>query len=178
MLFPSSLLVALSTSLRVSATQLLADPGVGGPPVEVVHLYYDEWPTGIAVSASGRLFSNYPPALDGTNTRYTVAELKENNTEVPFPNVEINSPPGGQINYTTTPPTGANYQNYLIGVQSVVIDSADRLWILDTGRASTPDGMMVSASYGGPKLLGVDLSNNTIFKTSDNDRKFRMKENY
>lgn len=67
---------------------------------------------------------------------------------------------GGAINYTTTPPSkscalpvppgdvvsdqlnsaGANYQNYLIGVQSVVIDPIDRLWILDTGRVYTPDG--------------------------------------
>lgn len=35
---------------------------------------------------------------------------------------------------------GANYQDYLIGVQSVVIDPIDRLWILDTGRVFTPDG--------------------------------------
>lgn len=37
-------------------------------------------------------------------------------------------------------PAGANYQNYLIGVQSVVIDAKDRLWILDTGRVFAPDG--------------------------------------
>ena len=61
--------------------------------------------------------------------------------------------------------TGANYQNYLIGVQSVVIDSLDRLWILDTGRPATPDGTTVAASYGGPKLIGVNLSNDTIFQT-------------
>lgn len=22
------------------------DPGVAGPPLEIVHLYYDQWPTG------------------------------------------------------------------------------------------------------------------------------------
>lgn len=120
---------------------------------------------GIAVAADGRMFSNYPPALDPGDQQYTVAELKGNSTEVPYPNAEINSPPGGRINYTTTPPTGANYQNYLIGVQSVVVDPANRLWILDTGRAATADGTMVPASYGGPKLIGVDLTNNTIFKT-------------
>lgn len=67
---------------------------------------------------------------------------------------------------TLTPPkTGANYQNYLIGVQSVVIDSKDRLWILDTGRASTPGGVNVQASVGGPKLIGVNLQNNSVFQT-------------
>lgn len=46
-----------------------------------------------------------------------------------------------------------------------MIDSADRLWILDTGRALTPNGTLVGATYGGPKLLGVDLSTNEVIKT-------------
>lgn len=71
----------------------------------------------------------------------------------------------GAINYTTNPATGANYENYLIGVQSVVIDPLDRLWLLDTGRAAMPNGTNVYSSVGGPKLIGVNLSNNTIFKT-------------
>lgn len=37
------------------------------------------------------------------NTKYTVAELNSKNTETPYPSVEINSPPGGSINYTTVP---------------------------------------------------------------------------
>jgi sugar lactone lactonase YvrE len=126
---------------------------------------------GITVSRSGRKFSNYPSGLDpnntntGSNHKYAVAELNSNNTETPYPNAQINNPPGGAINYTTTPPTGANYQNYLIGVQSVVLDPKDRLWILDTGRALTSNGTLVLASYGGPKLIGVDISSGSIIKT-------------
>lgn len=41
----------------------------------------------------------------------------------------------------------------------------DRLWILDTGRALLPDSTLVYASYGGPKLVCVSLSNNTVTKT-------------
>ncbi|KAK4991457.1 hypothetical protein LTR50_001849 [Elasticomyces elasticus] len=155
----------------LSIAQLLKDPGVAGPPLELVHLYYDEFPTGIAVSSAGRMFSNYPGGLDsndtnnGSNGKYTVAELMPNNTETPYPSAEMNNPPGGAINYTTYPPTGANYQQYLIGVQSVVVDPHDRLWILDTGRVSTNNGTLVPASYGGPKLIGVNLSNNTVFQT-------------
>ena len=65
--------------------------------------------SGIAVSSAGRKFSNYPPALDAnntkdaTNSKYTVAELTSYNTEKPYPSIEINSPPGGAINYTTIP---------------------------------------------------------------------------
>nr|XP_036580315.1 major royal jelly protein [Colletotrichum truncatum]KAF6788227.1 major royal jelly protein [Colletotrichum truncatum] len=155
----------------VFAQDLVADSGRAGPPLELLHLYNDQWPTGIAVSSTGRKFSNYPGGLDpnntnnGNNGKYTVAELFGNSIETPYPNVEINSPPGGAINFTTTPPTGANYQDHLIGVQSVVIDSADRLWILDTGRVQTPEGVLVPASVGGPKLVGVDLATNSVFKT-------------
>ena len=120
---------------------------------------------GIAVSSTGRKFSNYPPALDPMDQAYTIAELTTNNTETPYPSAEFNSPPGGRVNYTTYPPTGANYQDYLIGAQSVVVDPADRLWILDTGRVSTSNGTMLTASYGGPKLVGINLSNNSIFTT-------------
>ena len=121
-------------------------------------------PSGIAVSKEGRKYCNYPPALSPEDMAYTVAELTSNTTETPYPNAQINSPPGGRINRTTDPPTGANYQDYFIGVQSVVVDPADRLWILDTGRAATPDGTMVPAAYGGPKLVGIDLKNDSIFQ--------------
>lgn len=84
---------------------------------------------------------------------------------MPYPSVAINNPPGGAVNYTTYPPTAVSYSNYLIGVQSVVIDSADRLWILDTGRVLTENGTLLYATYGGPKLIGVNLQNNSIFQT-------------
>ena len=111
------------------------------------------------------MFSNYARSLDPNNIAYTVAELTTNNTETPYPSAEFNSPPGGAINYSTVPATGANYENYLVGVQSVVIDPKDRLWILDTGRAAMQNGTNVPASVGGAKLVGVNLSNNSIFQT-------------
>ena len=167
----ASLLLAGLTALSCSTAQVIRDPGTGGAPIELVHLFNDEWPTGVAVSSTGRKFANYPGGLDANNTnngnngKYTVAELTGNMTETPYPSMMMNNPPGGAINYTTTPATGANYQNYLIGVQSVVIDSADRLWILDTGRNLEENGTLVTASYGGAKLVGVNLTSNTVFKT-------------
>ncbi|KAF1356518.1 major royal jelly protein-domain-containing protein [Delphinella strobiligena] len=169
MLSLSVLVVALLPWLGTS--QLIQDPGTAGPPLELMHLYYDEWPTGIAVSSTGRMFSNYPSGLDkndtnnGSNNKYTVAELVTNTTEKAYPNADWNNPPGGAINMSTYPPTGANYQNHFIGVQSVVIDSADRLWVLDTGRVMSENGTVVPASYGGPKLVGINLTNNTVFQT-------------
>ncbi|KAK5097660.1 hypothetical protein LTR70_000627 [Exophiala xenobiotica] len=141
---PTSITDALLSSSVAVAQQIAQDPGVRGPPLEITHLYDDQMPTGIAVSESGRLFSNYPSGLDANNTRYQVAELTTNNTETPYPNAEINSPPGGAINYTTYPPTP-----------------------MDLGyRPSTnSNGTLVPASYGGPKLVAVDLATNTINQT-------------
>lgn len=87
--------------LLASSQQLIQDPGKAGPELELVHLYYDQWPTGIAVSSTGRKFSNYPGGLDknntnnGSNGKYTVAELTGNSTEAPYPNADWNNPPGG-----------------------------------------------------------------------------------
>ena len=119
----------------------------------------------IAVSSTGRKFSNYARSLDSTNVAYTVAELHGNDTETPYPSAQINSPPGGAINYSVSPAVGANYENYFIGVQSVVIDPLDRLWVLDTGRAAMSNGTNVPASLGGPKLVGIDLTTNQVIKT-------------
>jgi hypothetical protein len=98
----SNFLVATVSLLPLlTSSQLVEDAGKSGPALELVHLYNDEWPTGIAVSSSGRKFSNYPGALDknntnnGSNGRYTVGELTGYSTEVPYPNAEWNNPPGG-----------------------------------------------------------------------------------
>ena len=41
----------------------------------------------------------------------------------------------------------------------------DRLWILDAGRPSTPSGSGVLSTHGGVKLIGIDLSTNTVITT-------------
>jgi sugar lactone lactonase YvrE len=46
-----------------------------------------------------------------------------------------------------------------VSVQSVVVDPADRLWVLVTGSP-----MLQPTTCGGPKLVGIDLSTNKIIK--------------
>jgi sugar lactone lactonase YvrE len=115
------------------------------------------------------LKTNQPHQPNNTNTanttRYAVAELHPNNTETPYPSLSFNNPPGGAINYTTTPPTSANYADYLIGVQSVVLDPQDRLWILDTGRVLDAEGTLLLASEGGAKLVCVDIATDSVVQT-------------
>ncbi len=157
--------LSLGHGLLSHGQQTARDPGVAGPSIEPMHYYYDEWPTGIAVSSTGRMFSNYPPGLDPMDQNYTVAELTGNTTESPYPSAEYNIPPGGRYNYSTYPPTSASSPDHLVGVQSVVIDAKDRLWILDTGRVALQNGTLLTSAFGGPKLVGIDLSNNSIIKT-------------
>ena len=159
------IILLLGQCLLSLGQETARDPGVAGPSIEPIHYYYDEWPTGIAVSSTGRMFSNYPPGLDPTNQEYTVAELTGNTTESPYPSAEYNTPPGGRYDYSTYPPTSASSPGHLVGVQSVVIDAKDRLWILDTGRAALQNGTLLRSAFGGPKLVGVDLSNDSIIKT-------------
>lgn len=101
--------------------------------------------TGVTVSGDGRIFVNFPRWGDKVN--YTVAEVTNGRT-VPYPNAEIN-----RLNTS-------NPSKSLVSVQSVVVDPQNRLWILDTGSIE-----FGPTSSGGPKLIGVDLKQNRIFKT-------------
>lgn len=119
MYFKKSLIIPIAGITAFALSQQIAqDPGTGGVPIEVVHLYNDEYPQGflyflsvgyvwtstsdrsigIAVSSTGRMFSNYARLLDPNNLAYTVAELTGNNTETPYPSAAINLPPGVRIN--------------------------------------------------------------------------------
>lgn len=48
-LIASALLPALSNA------QVIADPGAAGGPLELVHLYNDQWPTGTQIQFSNAL---------------------------------------------------------------------------------------------------------------------------
>lgn len=112
--------------------------------IESVASFTGPMPTGVTVSQSGRIFVNFPRW--GDKVDYTVAEVKNGRT-VAYPNAQINRPNYNQPDQS------------FISVQSVVIDPQDRLWILDTGSIK-----FGPTSLGGPKLIGVDLKHNRIFK--------------
>jgi sugar lactone lactonase YvrE len=114
--------------------------------LETVHTFDDgPMPTGVAVSASGRIFVNYPRW--GDEVPATVVELRDG-AAVPYPDQAWNSP------------TGDDDRGALVSVQNIVIDPVDRLWILDTGSP-----MFQPTKPGGPKLVGVDLSTDTVVQT-------------
>src|SRR3954451_20958736 len=87
--------------------------------LEVVHVFDDgPMPTGVSVSASGRVFVNYPKW--GDDVPATVTEIVDGKA-VPFPDQSWNDPHGDDD------------PEAFVSVQSIVVDPADRLWVLDTG---------------------------------------------
>ena len=113
--------------------------------LELVATFEGPMPTGVTVSHTGRVFVNFPKW--GDEVDYTVAELRAGQT-VPYPNAAINR-------------TDMRDQaSTLVSVQSVVVDPADRLWILDTGSP-----FHQPTEYGGPKLVCVDLETDRVVQT-------------
>ena len=86
-------------------------------------------------------------ALAASSVDATLVELVDGR-EVPFPTAGINRP------------DTANATERFISIQSAVVDPADRLWALDTGRLNF--GPLIP---GGPKLVGIDLRTNRVART-------------
>jgi len=111
--------------------------------LEVVHTFdAGPMPTGVSVSATGRIFVNFPKW--GDEVPATVVELVEG-VPKPYPSPEWNSPS------SDTDPEA------LVSVQSIVVDPVDRLWILDTGSP-----LFQPTGHGGPKLVCVDLDTDEV----------------
>ncbi len=114
-------------------------------------------PTGVTVSQGRRIFVNFPRW--GDDVPFTVAEVV-NGKAVAYPNAEVNAWPGAKLpNPNAFKDEQAN-QTHFVSVQSVVVDPADRLWVLDTGAPKLKDVVP-----GGAKLVCIDLNTNRVVKT-------------
>jgi sugar lactone lactonase YvrE len=133
-----------------AAEQLPSEEPLG--MLEPVAYFNGAMPTGVTVSQKGRIFVNFPKW--GDEVPFTVAEVRDGKA-VAYPDEAMNQT-------TDTHYVAADNDYYaasLISVQSVVVDPADRLWILDTGSP-----MFQPTKYGGPKLVCVDLETNQVIK--------------
>ncbi|GAC1360147.1 MAG: L-dopachrome tautomerase-related protein [Acidobacteriaceae bacterium] len=125
--------------------------------LETVATFSGPMPTGVTVSRGNRIFVNFPRW--GDDVPFTVAELVHGHA-VPYPSPEINDWPGRNLpNPNAFADEPAN-QTHLVNVQSVVVDPADRLWLLDTGAPR-----LKNIVPGGPKLVCVDLATNKVVRT-------------
>ncbi len=113
--------------------------------LEMVATFDGPMPTGVTVSPAGRIFVNFPRWGDDVSA--TVAEIRDGRA-VPYPDERWNHPgdDGDEAAF--------------VSVQSVVVDPAGRLWVLDTGSP-----MFQPTRPGGPKLVCVDLDTDTVRQT-------------
>ena len=113
--------------------------------LEVVATFDGPMPTGVTVSQDGRIFVNFPRW--GDDPAFTVAELVDGEA-VAYPNAEVNEMDRDQPD------------EHLLSVQSVVVDSDNRLWALDTANPKF-NGVIP----GGAKLVAFDLDTNEPVRT-------------
>jgi sugar lactone lactonase YvrE len=136
--------VSKSEDTIIPAEHLPSEEPLGN--LEPVAHFIGAMPTGVTVSHKGRVFVNFPKW--GDEVSFTVAEVRDGKT-VAYPDEAMNQTDPHDVAATTS----------LVSVQSVVVDPADRLWILDTGSP-----MFQPTKYGGPKLVCVDLEINQVIK--------------
>jgi sugar lactone lactonase YvrE len=140
------------TIIPAAAERLPSEEPMG--MLEPVAYFNGAMPTGVTVSQKGRIFVNFPKW--GDEVPFTVAEIKDGKA-VAYPDEAMNQ----TTDHTHEVAADNNdyYAASLVSVQSVVVDPADRLWILDTGSP-----MFQPTKYGGPKLVCVDLETNQVIK--------------
>jgi hypothetical protein len=171
--YPLFILAILFKFVYALDTILRTDPGIYGPPGEEFHYYTQQWPIGLAVSSTGRLFSCYTRG----NYTFTLGEATNLTHEVPYPSSNLNLSPDDPL-FTTSYnsiPFGSDDSSHLISVQALYItpetsSRPETLWVVDTGRPTitdpaTGESTMPYAQPGGPKIIAISLSNNTIYST-------------
>jgi sugar lactone lactonase YvrE len=153
-----------------SQTILRVDTGSYGPELEEYHYYYDQWPIGLAISSQGRFFVSYTRG----NYSFTLGEAVNKTSELPYPSADLNLPVS-QLNTSWNGiPFGTNNSTGLVSVQALYITPEnprrpETLWVVDTGRPTITDNdgapTMPYAQPGGPKIIGISLSNNSVYAT-------------
>jgi sugar lactone lactonase YvrE len=138
-----ALVACMSLALGAAAASLPSERTIGR--IEAVFAFRGSMPTGVTVASNGRIFVNFPRW--GDDVPFTVGEIRDGKV-VAYPDAAINKADSGHPGDT------------LISVQSVVVDAANRLWILDTAAPS-----FVEPLAGGAKLVAVDLATNKVVKT-------------
>ncbi|KAI5917580.1 major royal jelly protein-domain-containing protein [Camillea tinctor] len=153
-----------STFSTTGSRNVRIDTGTYGPPVEEYHYFYDQWPIGLAVSKTGRVFTCY---TRGTYN-YTLGEVVNETAEAPYPNLELNTPPDGLYSETNGIMFGSSDSSHFISVQALYVTPDDTLWVLDSGRPTINQSSRPSSTYaapGGPKLVAIDLSTDKVTRT-------------
>lgn len=121
------------------------------PPAALAQVAsFERQVTGVAVTADGRRFVNFPRWTD--DAPISVAEVLPDGSLRPYPDERWNSWRNARANEL---PVG----EYFVCVQSVVPDGQGNLWVLDPG---APGNERILE--GAPKLVRIDLRTNQVTK--------------
>ncbi|WP_156680161.1 L-dopachrome tautomerase-related protein [Sphingomonas profundi] len=119
-----------------------------GPLTQVAR--FDHQATGVAVTADGRRFVNFPRWTD--DAPISVAEIRKDGSLAPYPDAKWNSWRNAKANEL---PVG----DHFVCVQSIVPDGHGNLWVLDPGAPGNEKIL-----EGAPKLVRIDLATDRVTK--------------
>ncbi len=143
-----------------------ADPASTTPPAGAslnlleVASFPKNQPTGVAVSRQGRIFVNFPRWWDAHGD--SVAEVHPDGSLHPYPDQTWNR-------WDPSLPAGEHF----VCVQSVYVDQNDFLWILDPASPK-----FAGVVPGGPKLVKVNLAQNSVIRVIRFDETVAPKKSY
>lgn len=100
--------------------------------------------TGVAVSAKGRLFTNYP--IWSPVHKYSVVEVTSKTDAKPYPNEDVNSWKDGE-----------DGSRKFVSVQAVYVDDQDKLWVVDSANPG-----FAGVYQESDKLVRINLDTNKI----------------
>lgn len=112
---------------------------------------FQEQLTGVTVSETGRIFVNFPRW--STDAPISVAEVMSDGTIRAYPNDSWNA-------WRNEKMSELSVTDHFVCVQSVVADGRGSLWVVDAGAPNSE-----KVVKGAPKLVKIDLANNTVSKT-------------
>lgn len=158
-----SVSVPLLTVLVLAGCAALDDHSEPGarPLAAIGESYGQQW-TGVAVSRTGRCFVSSPNWHDGHD--WSVAELKPDGSRTPYPDRFWNAYDGR---------LGVSPAAQFVCVQSVHVDSADRLWVLDPASPR-----LAGVVPGGAKLVEIELATDRVVRIIPFDESVAPKESY
>jgi sugar lactone lactonase YvrE len=127
------------------APRSVAETPASKPAPELEELFGDNkyQLTGVAVSAKGRLFTNYP--IWSPVHKYSVVEVTSKTDAKPYPNEDVNSWKDGE-----------DGSRKFVSVQAVYVDDQDKLWVVDS--ANPGFGVYQESD----KLVRINLDTNEI----------------
>jgi sugar lactone lactonase YvrE len=138
--------LALGIALLATSFSSFAQRSADQPKLELVFADNTYQLTGVAVSAKGRVFTNYP--LWSDTYKYALVEIV-NGKAIPYPDEAMNSWKPGEPG-----------KDKWVCVQSPYIDDQDNMWVVDP--AAPKMQKVVPQSH---KLVKINLSTNKVERT-------------